>query len=203
MNVFNWIIGGVLVLTMTGGCTTGARVQSSFDKQQDFSRFQTYNFSSATERVDPDFHEMLGLAFSAAVEQQMILRGYSRSANPDLLIGVEVDVEDKRRAPNQIHACPSYTSNNNANISSAVIDGQTRGTYCRFTEGPVMITIVESGRNKTIWQGQSQVRIDERERGVLLSAFIADDVRVMFSDAPFSPIKKPEIFVQKDRVRIN
>lgn len=203
MRVLNSVMACLLVLIMVSGCASNTRVHSDFDEKQDFSHFRTYNFSSATEQVDPDFHQLLGLTFSAAVEQQMTLRGYIKSDKPDMLIDVMVDVEDKSRAPNQVHACPSYTSSNNANISSSVVDGRSRGTYCRYTEGPVTITINDAEKNQALWKGYTHVRIDERERGVLLSAFISDDVRMMFADSPFNPLSKPEFYVEKDRVSSN
>ena len=181
-------------------CVSNGRVQSDFDDSLDFSQYETYDFRSQTEIEDSDFHDLLGLTFSAAIEKQMLSRGYVKSDKPDILINVSVDVEDKSRAPTQVHGCPSYSSNSSAFISTSVIAGKGRGTFCKYTEGLVKIEMVDGELERTIWEGASLVRIDERERGLLLSAFIVTDVETMFEGSPFSARQPPVWYVEHDRV---
>lgn len=191
------------IISMLTACASHPRVYSDFDKSRDFSRYRTYNFQNAAELADPDFHELLGLTFSAAVEQQLLSRGYVKSENPDILIDVATDFEDKTRAPGPAYGCPSYTTANSAAANATVIAGKTRGMYCRYTEGPVKIVMLDARQNQIVWEGVSMVRVDERERGLLLNTFIVQDVRRMFEGAPFNPVRPPEWFIENHRITVN
>jgi hypothetical protein len=190
----------VSALILISACASDSRVQSDFDQSMDFSQYKTYNFHSQTEMENPEFDSVVGLTFSAAVEKQLLARGYTKSDQPDILIDVSVDVEEKSRAPTPSHGCPSYSSNNSAFISTSVLAGQRRGTYCQYTEGPVKIEMVDTKLKRTIWEGTSIVRIDERERGILLSAFIVRDVETMFADSPFNARQPHVWYVESNRV---
>ncbi|MDX2464655.1 MAG: PDZ domain-containing protein [Porticoccus sp.] len=182
--------------------TSSPRIQSGFDDSVDFSQYKTFNFGSQTEISDPDFHNLLLLTFSAATEEQMRSRGYVKSDNPDVLINVSVDVEDKTQAPTQTIGCPSYSIKKSPTAlpSSHYIDGKGRGTFCRYTEGLIKIEMVDLKLNRTIWDGVSFVRIDERERGAFLNSFIMRDVDTMFESSPFSARLSPLFSVESNRV---
>ena len=194
------VLALLITFALITACASNPRVQSGFDDSVDFSQYKTFNFLSQTEIVDPDFHDILGLTFSAAIEQQMRSRGYVKTDNPDVLINVSVDVEDKTRAPSHAHGCPSYSTNSNAFISSSYIAGKGRGTFCRYTEGPIKIDMVDLKLNRTIWDGVSRVSIDERERGILLDSFIVGDVATMFEGSPFSARLPVVLSVENNRI---
>lgn len=202
MNRFSGISSLLISLALLTACTSNPRVQSDFDDSVDFSQYETFNFGSQTEILDPDFHDLLLLTFSAAVEQQMLSRGYVKSDNPDVLFDVSVDVEDKTQAPSQYTGCPSYSIKKSpvAIVNSHYIDGKGRGTFCRYTEGPIKIDMVDLKLNRTIWNGVSFVRIDERERGVFLNSFIMRDVDTMMENSPFSARLSPLFYVESNRV---
>ena len=163
------------------------------DGSVDFSQYKTFNFSSQTEILDSDFPDVLLLTFSAAVEEQMLSRGYVKSDNPDVLFDVSVDVEDKTQAPSQGGGCPSYSNDSilKPDAGTSYINGKGRGTFCRYTKGSIKIEMVDLKLNRTIWDGVSFVRIDERERGAYLNSFIMRDVDTMFESSPFSPRLSP------------
>ena len=202
MNRFSGISSLLISLALLTACTSNPRVQSDFDDSVDFSQYRTFNFGSQTEFLDPDFPDVLLLTFSAAVEQQMLSRGYVKSDNPDVLFNLSVDVEGKTQAPTATTGCPSYSikKGNSAFVSSHYINGKGRGTFCRYTEGPIKIDMVDLKLNRTIWDGVSFVRIDERERGAFLNSFIMRDVNTMFESSPFSARLSPLFSVQSNRV---
>ena len=129
MNRFSGISSLLISFALLTACTSNPRVQSDFDDSVDFSQYKTFNFGTQTEILDPDFHDLLLLTFSAAVEQQMLSRGYVKSDNPDVLFDVSVDVEDKTQAPSQTTGCPSYSIKKSptALVNSHYIDGKGRG----------------------------------------------------------------------------
>ena len=199
MNRFSGIPSLLISLALLTACTSSPRVQSDFDDSADFSQYKTFNFGSQTEVLDPDFHDLLLLTFSAATEEQMLSRGYVKSDNPDVLINVSVDVEDKTQAPRQTLGCPSY-GEFSTYISSNYNDGKGRSTFCRYTEGSIKIDMIDLKLNRTIWDGVSFVRFDERERGAMLNSFIMRDVDTMFEGSPFSTRLSPLFSGESNRV---
>ncbi|MDX2417502.1 MAG: DUF4136 domain-containing protein [Xanthomonadales bacterium] len=205
MNRFSGISSLLISLALLTACTSNPRVQSDFDDSVDFSQYKTYNFGSQTEVLDPDFHDVLGLTFSAATEEQMRSRGYVKSDNPDVLINVSVDVEDKTQAPSQGrqgYGCPGY-GGRSTYISSNYNDGKGRSTFCRYTEGSIKIDMIDLKLNRAIWDGVSFVRFDERERGEMLASFIMRDVDTMFESSPFSARLSPLFSVESNGVGEN
>lgn len=160
--------------------TSNSRIKSGYDDSLDFGLYKTYNFRSQTAIENPDFHELLGMTFSAATEQQMLSRGYVRSDNPDILINISMDMIDKQRAPNQKGNCPSYADYYSQKPSGyykysgrkQARLAESRSTFCAYTEGSISVDMVDVKLRRTIWQGISTVRVDEKEREFLLNGHL-------------------------------
>jgi hypothetical protein len=164
------------------GCASNARVQSSYDDSLDFSGYGTYNFSSRTEIKNPDLQGELELNFSAAVEQQMRIRGLVRAENPDILINVSVDVEDVSAPPVRGTLCPRYDDYYSRRFADPYA-GQGRRPMCIYTEGSVNISMLDVEANERIWKGTSRVRLDEKDRGISLVRSVMRDVDTMFNNS--------------------
>ena len=113
--------------------------------------------------------------------------------NPDILINITVDVEDKSRPPKG-RICPRYGDY----LSRGATQGQPYnfgssnyqpvgggGTMCNFTEGSITIDMIGVELMRTIWTGVSNVRIDENDRNLMLARYIANDTVIMFENYPF------------------
>ncbi len=87
------------VLTLLAACTSNPRVQSNFHDSVDFGAYKTYDFRGHTEVENTDLSGTLEMYFTAAVAQQLLMKGLTKSDNPDILINVRVDIEDVSRAP--------------------------------------------------------------------------------------------------------
>ena len=189
--------------------TSNSRIKSGYDDSLDFSQYQTYGFRSQTAYESPGFHDLLGLTFSAATEQQMLSRGHIRSDNPDVLINVSVNLIDKQRAPNQMGNCPSYGDYYSRKSTSyyryagrkQARLAETRRTFCAYSEGSIKVDMVDVKLKRTIWEAVSSVRVDEKEREFLLNGHIADTI-----DGPIktdmADVKRRSTF-KYDRSRIS
>ncbi len=183
MNEFTRVSLLLITFTLITACTSNPRVQSNYDDSLDFSVYETYNFSSRTEIVDSDVSGNLELYFSAAVEQQMLLRGLVRSDKPDILINVSVDVEDVSAAPVRANNCPRYEDYFSRSVADSYA-GTGKRPMCIYTEGSIKVDMVDAELNRTIWEGVSLVRIDEKDRSARLARSVVDDVATMFADPP-------------------
>ena len=99
MNTYLRLFVLVIFIALVTACASEPRVQLMYDEHANFSGYQTYNFEDPTEIENPDFPEFIRLQYSAAIEQQMDKRGYSKAVNPDILINVSVDLKDMTSAP--------------------------------------------------------------------------------------------------------
>ena len=164
-------------------CASNPRVQSKVDDSLDFSVYETYNFGTRTEIENPDLPGTLELYFSAAVERQLLLKGLVRSDEPDILINVSVDVEDVSAAPVRANNCPRYDDYFSRRVADSYA-GEGRRPMCIYTEGSIVIELVDVELNRTIGEGTSRVRMDERDRGASLVRSVSNDVAEMFGETP-------------------
>ena len=202
MNRFSGVSSLLISLALLTACTSNPRIQSDFDDSVDFSQYKTFNFGNQTEISDPDFHDLLGLTLSAITEEQMLSRGYVKSDNPDVLINVSVDVEDKTQVSIQAYECPTYLNTiGRYRYLSVHFDPKGRDdAFCRYTEGSIKIDMIDLKLNRTIWDGVLFVRFDQRERGAIVNSYIMGDVDTMFEGSPFSTRLSPLFSVESNRV---
>jgi hypothetical protein len=192
MNRFSGTFSLVICFALLTACASNPRVQSHYDTNVDFSEYRTYNFSKQIETENPDFPELLELQFSEAAERQMLLRGYTKADNPDVLIRVTIDVENKSRAPKGRN-CPRYGDYlNRGSIqyqpyslgSSNYQPVGGRRTMCKYTEGSIKVDMIDVELKRAIWTGVSLVRIDENDRNLILARNIINDASIMFKNYP-------------------
>ncbi len=180
-------IPALITLAMVTACATEPRVQSNHDGDLDFSQYEAFNFSSPTAIENPDLKGQLELYFSAAVEQQMRLKGLVRSDQPDVLINVSVDVDDVSAPPARANNCPRYDDYYSRRTADSYA-GEGRRPMCIYTEGTILIDMVDVALNRKIWEGVSRVRMDDKDRGASLLRSVVTDVATMFEGPQTSNI---------------
>jgi len=164
-------------------CTSNPRVQSQVDESIDFGVYETYNFATRTEIEDPDLPGILELYFGAEVERQLLFKGLARSDEPDILINVSVDVEDVSAPPVRALNCPRYDDYYSRRVADSY-GGEGRRPMCIYTEGLIVIELLDTKLNRAIAEGTSRVRMDERDRGASLARSVSIDVAEMFGGTP-------------------
>ena len=183
MNVFLRAFTLLITFAFITACTSNSRVQSSHDDSLDMSVYETYNFSSRTEIENPDLPGTLELYFSAAVEKQLLLKGLLKSDKPDILINVSVDLEEVTSAPVRVNNCPRYNDYYSRKVADRY-EGNGRRPMCIYTEGSIVVELVDVKLNRTIGEGVSRVRLDEKDRGASLVQSVMKDVAEMFGETP-------------------
>ena len=94
------------VAALLTGCATGPDIRSDYDRSVDFSQYRTYNFFSPMGIENPNYSSLLGQMFRDAIDAQMQPRGYVLSDNPDLLINVSAQFQDKTKV--RTYTEPTY-----------------------------------------------------------------------------------------------
>lgn len=180
--------------TLIVACTSTPKIQTSFDENLNASEFETFNFRSPTAVENADFSESLGLQFTAAMEEQLLVRGFTKAETPDMWLNVFVDLEDKNSAPantsgistdGYFEKCPRYGPGSRRSSTGSL------QIVCRFKEGSVTIEMTDAESEQTVWTGIANVQIAEDEvertlkrRGSLLAPVVVD-VNSMLEESPF------------------
>ena len=187
MNKFSGTFSLLISFALLTACASNPRVQSHYDASADFSEYHTYNFS---EQAYQGFPGVLESQFSEAAERQMLLRGYTKADNPDVLIHVTIDVQNKSMAP-KVRTCPRYGDYLSTGYVQRSYKGYSRHgpadssrTICKYTEGQITVDMIDVDLARVIWTGVSLVRIDETERNLILARYIIYDARIMFENYP-------------------
>jgi len=196
MNPYIRLFVLVIIVALVTACASEPRVQSKYDDNVSFGGYQTYNFDGPTEIRNPEFAEHIRLQYSAAIELQMLERGYIKADNPDILINVAVDLKDMTSAPKPATRRPMYPHDRptTACPNSGDYDGQVTRfvsssgsltALCEFKQGSVSVDMVGMDLNRTIWTGSLLVRIAENEKPVFLLRNIVNETDLLFEDFPF------------------
>jgi hypothetical protein len=121
--------------------------------------------------------------------------GYTRSDDPDILIDVSADLEDKTQPPKLVKMTYGYR----CRVSTACRDSGDYGgqvarafsstgsvsTLCRFKKGSVKVEMTAMKPERPLWSGNLLVRIGENERTAYLQQNIVNDTAQLFADSPF------------------
>lgn len=153
----------LLIVTMVfllSGCASGPTIVSNTQPGTDFRQFQTYNFFEplGTDRASGT-RTPLSSHLMAAMDRELSLRGLTRSDSPDLLVDFStwaVDRVDVRTTPSHsvrhsnwhrgFHTWPTYHT-----------------TVRQYTEGSLIIDILDPGTNSLVAEGTATSRMNENE----------------------------------------
>ncbi len=182
----------LVVLALMAACTSNPRVQSDYNSDLDLGQYKTFDFSSSTEIEDPDLTGTLELYFSAAIMQKLFAMGLVQSDDPDILINVSADIEDVRQPANYGNStCPryenyySYRGYSSPESRGGGYDYKNRPKFCIFSQGSIVVNMVDVELNREMWEGVSLVRLNEkRDRGARLLVSVSYDVAEMFGENP-------------------
>ena len=176
----------LVALTLMAACTSNQRIQSNYTDNLDFSPYKTFDFTSPTETSQADLAGELQLYFSAAVMQQLHAKGLQRSDDPDILITVLIDVEDRSRPPLRGSTiCPQYEDYYSRTFFyEDKLSWEGRRPMCIYTEGTIAVDLTDVAQDKSIMEADTRVRLDKEDRGDNLLLSVSYDVATMFGESP-------------------
>lgn len=157
-----YIIAAAALVTLVAACaSTGPRVATNVDPAVDFSTFKTYNLMRplGTDRpngVRTPLSNMLDDAISLELEK----RGLQRSKSPDLLVNFFVNTE-QRMDVRQTPTAGSFHGHRRNRYSTW---GSYRTTVRQYTQGTLVIDLVDPKRNALVWEGAAEGRLRRSDR---------------------------------------
>jgi hypothetical protein len=178
-----------LVFTALVGCASSANIIYDYDRSADFSAYRTYNFIEGAGPDTGDYQSFFTRYMIDAITIEMEKRGYTKSANPDLLVNFNAVLQDKTKvsttpAPMPMHG--GYYGYRGGHYSGwGVGYGYATETHVsQYTEGTFNIDIVDARKMQLVWEavGVGKVTEDAVEN---LEQGVREGVPKFFAGYPF------------------
>ena len=163
-------------------CSSGFAVRSDIDPSADFNRYTTWNFFDQLGIEGGYNSPIFGEHFRAAITREMNARGYRKSDNPDLLVNVTIQSDDKVKMTSYTRPYMSgayYQQPGGAHYGSALGVGvgvSRRAT--EVTEASVFIDLVDNDRDRIAWQGVAVIEANDKVAQQLRDAIYTSVNRV-------------------------
>jgi hypothetical protein len=141
----------IFILLIAASCAS-IKVTSDFDKSAQFSGYKTYAFTP--EVLNLNIEELNRKRLITAVENELSLKGFTKSEKPDVLIDIKITGEKKQTA----------TATNMGGYGYGYRYGWGGGTttinYDSYVEGTVFVNMIDAAKNEVVWQGRGVGTVD-------------------------------------------
>jgi len=170
------------------GCASGPTIQSDYDPTADFSQYRTYGFLSPMGIETPNYSSIYGAIFRDAIAREMESRGYVLSADPDLLLNVSAQLQDKTRV---MTTSDPYIGRHYYGYRRGLYDPWAGYGYgpttqvSSYAEGTVNVDMVDRRLKRMVWEGVAVGRIDKKKSNEDRKQNIYTGIREMFAGYPF------------------
>lgn len=146
-------------LALLAGCASGPQIYSNSDPAGDFSGYRTYNFAEPLGTDRPEYSSLLSQYLKTAVSRELGARGYQRSDNPDLLVNFYTETKEKVQSTTT--AGPGLGGFYGWRTGYYGVWGGYETRVTQYTEGTLVVDLVDAKRNQLVWEGIAVDRIRE------------------------------------------
>jgi hypothetical protein len=147
----NLLLLPVIMLLMS---CAGPRIAFDYDKQADFAKYKTYAISDETK--DLQINQLNRDRIIAAVENEMALKGFTKSDKPDVIVDVHLKGQEITTATATTTGYGGYRR-----YGYGGGFGTTQIDYNTYVEGTMFITLIDLATEKIVWQGTGTKTVDE------------------------------------------
>lgn len=149
-------------LALLAGCATGPQIYTNSDPAGDFAGYRTYNFAEPLGTDRAEYSSLLSQHLRTAVSRELAARGYQRSDNPDLLVNFYTESTEKVQSTTT--AGPALGGYYGWRTGYYGVWGGYETRVTQYTEGTLVIDIVDASRSQLVWEGVAVDRIREENR---------------------------------------
>jgi hypothetical protein len=150
------------VLFILTACSS-IKTSYDYDKEVDFTKFKTFAFSQQTMELQMD--QLNKDRIFRAVKSELTAKGFTESANPDVIIDIHVKGQQYQTATATTTGYGGYGGYGGYYGYRGYGYGSgfttTQVNYDTYTEGTLMIAMIDKNTNKLVWQGTGVKTIDE------------------------------------------
>jgi len=144
----------ILILLIAASCAT-IKVSSDFDKSAQFSGYKTYAFTE--DALNLNIEELNRKRLITAIENELSLKGFTKSEKPDVVIDVKITGEKKQTATATStggYGGYGYRYGWGGGMGTTTIN------YDSYVEGTMFINMIDAGKTEVVWQGRGVGTID-------------------------------------------
>jgi len=181
------VVPFLLLTLLTGACSSGLKVRSDQDPSADFSQYRTWNYFDPMGIEGGYNSPIFGELFREAITREMSERGYRLAKNPDLMINVTIQSDDKisMRTYSAPYMSGHYYNRPGGVYGSGVGVGVGVGTRAtKTTEASVFIDLVDAVKQRVVWQGVAVVDVTDKVAQKLRDATFTA-VNVVYDQYPY------------------
>ncbi|MDH4072146.1 MAG: DUF4136 domain-containing protein [Gammaproteobacteria bacterium] len=147
------------------GCASSGKLRSDYDREADFGQYRTYNFidHSGEQEYESLFHKYMVEAITLEMEK----RGYRKSAEPDLLVNFNANLQDKTQVRTTSAPPPMYGYYGYRGGYYGAWGGYPYGTetyVSQYTEGTFNIDLIDARRKQLVWEAVGIGRVSDSVR---------------------------------------
>lgn len=161
------------------------RVSSDFDKTAQFTSYKTYTFTP--EALALNVEELNRKRLIAAIENEMSLKGFTKSETPDVFIDLKLTGEKKQTATATSTGGYGYGGGRygwGGGYGGYGGGGTTTINYDSYTEGTLFIEMVDAKKNEIVWQGRGIKAIEPEASAKKREQNINNAVKLIFVEYP-------------------
>lgn len=160
---------------------SSVKVVYDYDKQVDFTKYKTYAFTEEVPKLPID--DLNRGRLITAVETELAAKGFTKSESPDVLI--DMFVTAKKRTEAVANTTGGYGGfgrygryGYGGGFSTTTVD------YNEYTDGTLLINMVDKSTEKIAWQGRGTKTLDENASPSKREQNINYAVKQIFTNYP-------------------
>jgi hypothetical protein len=166
----------VFILIIAASCSS-VRVSSDFDKEAGFASYKTYAFTPEAQNLPVD--DINRGRILTAVANELGLKGFTKSDNPDVLIDLKINAKQVQTATtNTGYYGSGYRYRWGGGFSATTIDVDT------YVEGTLFVDMIDVSKKQLVWQGRAVGTINPDVKPEKREANINNAVKQVFTKYP-------------------
>lgn len=174
----------ILILAITAFACQTIKVSYDYDRQADLNGYKTYKLSDETNNLK--IQQLDRDRIIKAVENEMAVKGFSKSQSPDIIVDINVASEEKQTAT--ATTTGSYYGSRYRGWNYGSGFSTTQINYDKYVEGSLVITFVDSKKEQIVWQGSGTKTLVENASAEKRDENINNAVQKILNNYP--PVKK-------------
>lgn len=166
-----------LFIAIGSAACSGISTSSDWDHTFDFGRLSSYAWSE--QEPEGGVSEIMVRRMRLAVGEQLSAKGLSESdpGKADFLLAYHTGVQDRQQYDTYGYGAGSWWDGYWGG-------GMTTTTMRTYSEGTLILDVVDRASNQLVWRGSASSTIDQMESTEQRVATIEEAVREMLKDFP-------------------
>lgn len=147
------VLFSLLALSLFGACSS-ITVSSDFDRDANFASYKTYAFTEEAKQLPVS--DINRKRLMDAVSSELALKGFTLSDQPDVLIDLKINAQQKETATATTSGGygSGYGYRWGGGFSTTTINVE------QYVEGTLFVDMIDNSKKQLVWQGRGVGTLD-------------------------------------------